>query len=108
MRATVARSFSHRPQARSKNTVSEVLEIAGDTGIRWPLEDDVSNEELQSILFPGKFASTSGYMETDYDHIHTELAKPGVKMTLLWTEYNEKCAACVEPITRMLLSQYVS
>ncbi len=62
----------------SRHTISEVLETANAKGIKWPLEDDVSNEDLQSILFPEKYVSTSGYMEPDYEHIHTELAKPGV------------------------------
>ena len=68
-----------------------MLETAHAKGIEWPLEDDVSNEDLQGILFPEKYASTSGYMEPDYERIHAELAKPGVTLTLLWAEYNEKC-----------------
>ena len=75
----------------SHHTIKEVLETANAKGIKWPLEDDVSNEDLQIILFPEKYASTSGYMEPDYEHIHAELAKPGVTLTLLWAEYNEKC-----------------
>ena len=75
----------------SRHTISEVLETANAKGIKWPLEDDVSNEDLQGILFPEKYASTSGYMEPDYERIHAELAKPGVTLTLLWAEYNEKC-----------------
>lgn len=75
----------------SRHTISEVLETANTKGIKWPIEDDVSNEDLQSILFPEKYASTSGYMEPDYEYIHAELAKPGATLTLLWAEYNEKC-----------------
>lgn len=75
----------------SRNTVSKVLETANIKGIKWSIKDDVSNEDLQSILFPEKYASTSGYMEPDHEYIHAELAKPGVTLTLLWTEYNEKC-----------------
>ena len=75
----------------SHHTIKEVLETADAKGIKWPIEDDVSNEDLQSILFPEKYASVSGYMEPDYEYIHAELAKPGVTLTLLWTEYNEKC-----------------
>ena len=75
----------------SHHTVKEVLETAKSKGIKWPLEDNVSNEMLQSILFPDKFASVSGYLEPDYEHIHTELAKPGVTLSLLWAEYNEQC-----------------
>lgn len=31
------------------------------------------------------------YVEPDYQHIHRELAKPGVTITLLWKEYCQKC-----------------
>ena len=75
----------------SRHTISEVLETANAKGIEWPLDDDVSNEVLQSILFPDKFASVSGYMEPNYEYIHAELAKPGVTLTLWWAEYNEDC-----------------
>ena len=68
-----------------------MLETATSKRIKWPLEDEVSNEDLQNILFHEKYASMSGYMEPDYERIHTELAKPGVTLTLLWAEYNEKC-----------------
>ena len=44
----------------SRHTVSEVLETAKSKGIEWPLDDSVSNEMLQSILFPDKYASASG------------------------------------------------
>ena len=68
-----------------------MLETAHAKGIEWPLEGDVSNEDLQGILSPEKYASTSGCMEPDYERIHAELAKKGVTLTLLWAEYNEKC-----------------
>lgn len=75
----------------SRHTVSEVLETAKSKGIEWPLDDSVSNEMLQSILFPDKYASASGYMEPDYKRIHAKLAEDGVTLTLLWAEYNEEC-----------------
>ena len=39
----------------SRHTISEVLETASTKGIKWPIEDDVSNEDLQNILFPEKY-----------------------------------------------------
>ena len=75
----------------SHHTVSETLTAAKQKGIEWPLGDSVSNETLQSILFPGKYAATSVYQEPDYEYIHRELSKPHVTMTLLWEEYSEKC-----------------
>lgn len=78
----------------SHHTVKEVLETAKLKGIEWPVEESVSNEMLMSILFPDKYAIVSGYLEPDYEYIHRELAKPGVTLTLLWSEYNEKCLSC--------------
>ena len=77
----------------SHHTVSEVQTAAKLKGIEWPVDDSVSNETLQSILFPDKYASISAYLEPDYEYIHRELAKPHVTMTLLWEEYSEKCIA---------------
>lgn len=40
----------------SRNTVAAVLTAAKAAGISWPLDDDVTNQELQELLFPGKYA----------------------------------------------------
>lgn len=77
----------------SHHTVSEVLTTAKLKGIEWSNDDSITNEMLQSILFPDKYAAISVYLEPDYEYIHRELAKPHVTMTLLWEEYSEKCIA---------------
>lgn len=74
----------------SRHTVSDVLSAAAEKDIRWPQESDVSNEELERILFPEKHQASNRYAEPDYAAIHRELAKPGVTMTLLWEEYRAK------------------
>ena len=71
----------------SRHTISEVLIRAKSAGIAWPLEDDVTNEDIQAILFPGKYAYASPYTVPDYAYMHRELAKNGVTLTLLWEEY---------------------
>ena len=43
----------------SRHTISEVLVQAATAGLTWPLEDDVTNEDIQAILFPGKYAYTT-------------------------------------------------
>lgn len=75
----------------SHHTVSEVLTTAKLKGIEWSNDDSITNEMLQSILFPDKYAAISAYLEPDYEYIHRELAKPHATMTLLWEEYSEKC-----------------
>ena len=74
----------------SHHTVEDTLKAAHDTGITWPLEDDVTNAELQGILFPWKYVSDSVYAMPDFAYIHRELAKNGVTLTLLWEEYCTK------------------
>ena len=71
----------------SRDTVAATITAAKAAGISWPLEDDVSNSDLQEILFPGKYATASPYAVPDYEWIHRELARTGVTLTLLWSEY---------------------
>ena len=54
------------------------------------MEDNVSNAELQGILFPWKYVSDTVYVMPDFAYIHRELAKNGVTLTLLWEEYCTK------------------
>ena len=46
--------------------------------IHWPLDEDITNAELERILFPDKYQKISTYVEPDYPYIHRELARPGV------------------------------
>lgn len=75
----------------SRHTVRSILQTAKEKQITWPLDDGITNEELEDILFPDKNKSRYRYVEPDYPYIHRELAKPGVTMALLWEEYCRKC-----------------
>ena len=74
----------------SHHTVEDTLKAAHEKGITWPLEEDITNADLQEILFPGKYAYTSPYTMPDFAQVHQDLAKKGVTLTLLWHEYCEK------------------
>lgn len=80
-----------RIKVASREKTKAVYEAADRLGLSWPLEDDVTNAELEELLFPNKYAKTCQYVEPDYAYIHRELAKPGVTLTLLWEEYCQKC-----------------
>ena len=71
----------------SRDTVAEVIKAALAAGITWPLDEGINDADLQEILFPGKYAYATPYTNPDYAKIHSELAKPGVTLTLLWHEY---------------------
>jgi len=70
------------------------LKAAKEKNIEWPLEEAVTNAQLEEILFPDKYYSLSNYLTPDFEHIHKELAKPGVTLSLLWMEYAHKCETC--------------
>ena len=75
----------------SRHTVRDVLQAASERGVSWPLPDDITNAELEQLLFPNKHKASSQYAEPDYPYIHRELARSGVTLTLLWEEYCAKC-----------------
>ena len=68
----------------SHHTIRKVLDAAEKAGINWPLADNVTNEMLMELLFPEEYQKTVLYAVTDYSYIHTELAKKGVNLTILW------------------------
>lgn len=70
----------------SRNTVSDVLKRAMEKDVLWPLEKDVDDAELQDFLFPEKNHSILR-RKPDCVHIHKEMARSGVTLSLLWHEY---------------------
>ena len=74
----------------SRHTIREVLTAAKANGITYPLDDSFSNEQLEAILFPNRYASDNAYLTPDFAYIHKELANPKVTLTLLWDEYRQK------------------
>ncbi len=81
----------HVTNHSSDHTVRVILKEATKHNIHWPLDEDVTNAELDRILFPDKYQKISTYVKPDYPYIHRQLAKPGVTLTLLWEEYCRRC-----------------
>ena len=81
----------HVTNHSSDHTVRVILKEVTKHNIHWPLDKDITNAELERILFPDKYRKIRTYVEPDYPYIHRELAKPGVTLTLLWEEYCRKC-----------------
>ena len=71
----------------ARNTVSQVLSLADALQISWPLGNDVTDADLQSLLYPNRKKHDEDRLIPDYPKIHRELAYKGVTLTLLWTEY---------------------
>lgn len=71
----------------SRNTVKEVLNLADALHIQWPLGDDVTNQDLEILLYPSRASKDANRMPIDFDKVHKELGQKGVTLSLLWTEY---------------------
>lgn len=71
----------------SRNTVSSILKLAASNNLTYERIKDLSNDEIEKLLYPEKVNEISTYLIPDYDYIHKESSKPGVKLNLLWEEY---------------------
>jgi transposase len=89
-----AQGISQRSIAKScgcsRNTVASVLTQSQQRKIEWNGVRDLTDSDLQNILFPGKIQP---YLRKSPDcgYIHREMAKSGVTLSLLWNEYCELC-----------------
>jgi len=87
----------------SKNTVREVLKLADEHNLAWPLDDAMTDQTLQVLFYPER-ENRFDRKEPDCQYIHGELAKDNVTLTLLWSEYCESCRA--EGLTPYMYTQY--
>lgn len=82
-----------RSVGSSRHTITQVLSTAATLGMEWPLDERLTNEMLQATFFPEKYRNATLHAEPDYAKIHKELGKPGVTLTLLWSEYSDSTRA---------------
>ena len=75
----------------SKKTVIKVKKRAAELGISWPLSDDMTDEKLETTLFPKSSKPASTKRMPDFEYVRRELLRNGVNKKLLWTEYLEQC-----------------
>lgn len=73
----------------SRNTIRDVKERAEK--IELQLSEDVTNQMLYELLYPERLEKVNVWMDPDCEHIHKELARKGVNLKLLWTEYKVSC-----------------
>jgi DNA-binding Lrp family transcriptional regulator len=74
----------------SRSAVGEYLQAAERIGISWPIEEGVSESELQAKLFPPAGSPLERPPQKaipDCERIHMELKRKGVTLALLWEEY---------------------
>ncbi len=98
-----SRGISQRSIAEScgcsRNTVAKTLARAKEVGLKWPLEDGMTDEDLESQLFPRDVENSSSRHLPDLEYVHKEMLKAGVTLRLLWLEYCTTCRlAKVQPL----------
>jgi len=76
--------------ACGRNTVTRTLARAQENGLTWGKAHTMSQHEVSLKLFPTE-AGVPTYKMPDYEHIHREMQKSGVTLSLLWVEYCEQC-----------------
>ena len=78
----------------SKGAVANYLKRALEAGIGWPLAPLLDDAMLEAQLFRAAGAPAAGHVAPDFAHIHQELKRKGVTLTLLWEEYSTAHPGC--------------
>ena len=77
----------------AQKTVVKVQKRAKELNLSWPLDDAMTDTELQRLMFSKENKVSPNKRIPDYAYIHKELLRNGVSKKLLWTEYMEGCRA---------------
>jgi transposase len=75
----------------SKGVVTKYIGLASAAGLDWANACDMDEGELERRLL-GKLTGPAAYAQPDYGHIHQELRRKGMTLTLLWEEYQGEFA----------------
>lgn len=75
----------------SQRTIMKVQHRAKELSRSWPLDEFLSDAELERQIFAKDTSQKSAKRMPDYDYIRKELLRNGVNRKLLWTEYLEEC-----------------
>ena len=91
----------------SRNTVSKICKKADELNLHWPLEESMTDDALENLMFPKDKSATNKRMP-DYAYIRKELLRNGVSKKLLWSEYCEDCRmAGEEPLMYSQFCYYI-
>src|SRR5699024_6897184 len=81
---TISSSTGH-----SRNTVSKVVQRSKQLGLE-RLDATMTNDWLETFLYPEKQATEKGYFPANWEKVHKELQKKNVTLALLHHEYAEE------------------
>lgn len=78
-------------QGMSRTSVAAVIDAADRESIGWDDVAGLDEAEVYARLFPGRGEYVSVHAQPDWDKVHKELAKVGVTLKLLHSEYVDAC-----------------
>ena len=81
-----ARQIGHSLRI-SHNTVTQYLHKARAAGLVWPLPPDLSDSELENLLFPVLPPGSVKRPDPNWADVHMERKRRSVTLLLLWEEY---------------------
>jgi transposase len=87
-----AEGLSARQIARSlaigRTTLGGYLDRATELGLSWPLPPEMSDMDLERLIYPRTARDVSNRATPpDWAHVHRELRRKGVTLSLPWEEY---------------------
>ena len=84
----VARSLKVSPAVPAKAGMGKCIRRAKVAGLSWPLPEGMDERTLEARLFPGAGVPAPAQRAIpEWAHVHTELRRKGVTLSLLWQEY---------------------
>ncbi len=70
-----------------RTTIGDHLQRAARAGLTWPLDDALTDLEMDALLFPPPSGVTASITQPDWAALHLERKRPHVTLMLLWGEY---------------------
>lgn len=75
----------------SVGAIQGLLIKAQTLGLSWPLPDDLDDEQLAQLFYPGADTTVSSRFQVpDWGVVHQELKRKGMTRQLLWEEYTQQ------------------
>ena len=71
----------------SKTSVFNNLDRFKESGMIWPIPQDLPDTELEAKIYSGKPSNEKEDILPDVEYIHEELTRPHMTLELLWNEY---------------------
>ena len=73
----------------STATVRTVVDRAKARGLEWALPEEMNDAAIRAVIYPRKPKTDAAKAEIDHVRVDKEMGRPGVTMTVLWSEYCE-------------------